>query len=120
VHVELTIDKTTNQIANEYCPKDNVVTQVFIQRNPPYNPGNHGGVVPSDYQYTAPTKVCEVHNQQTAIEDALEDEDEEDDDNDKKDDDDKGKKDDDDNIDDNKDKNPPALPPDDEDDDEED
>lgn len=80
VHVELTIDKTTNQIANEYCPKDNVVTQVFIQRNPPYNPGNHGGVVPSDYQYTAPTKVCEVHNQQTAIEDALEDEDEEDDD----------------------------------------
>ena len=37
-HVELNIDTTTNKIANEYCPKENVATRVFVKRNPPYNP----------------------------------------------------------------------------------
>lgn len=77
-HVELRIDTTTGKIANEYCPEENVETRVFIKRNPPYNPSEHNGVVPIDYQYTAPTGICDVHNQQNAIEDFLdEDEDEE-------------------------------------------
>ena len=62
-HVELKIDTTTGKIANEYCPEENVVTKVFIKRDPPYNPSEHNGIMPVDYQYTAPTEVCDVHNQ---------------------------------------------------------
>ncbi|WP_077367893.1 penicillin-binding protein 1A [Anaerosalibacter sp. Marseille-P3206] len=71
VHIELTIDKETNKIANEYCPEDSVESRVFIKRNPPYNPENHGGIVPKDYIYTAPTKTCDVHNQENTINDWL-------------------------------------------------
>lgn len=77
IHVQLTIDKETNMIANEYCPEENIVTKIFIQRNPPYNPGDYGGIVPSDYEYTAPTKICDIHNETTTLEE--EEEEEEDD-----------------------------------------
>jgi len=73
VHVELDIDTTTNKIANEYCPKENVEKRVFIKRNPPYDPGANNGIVPSDYQYTAPTEVCDVHTESKSIIDWLED-----------------------------------------------
>lgn len=72
VHVELEIDITTNKIANEYCPDGSVERRVFIKRNPPYNPQKHNGIVPSDYQYTAPTEVCDKHNQDSWIPDWLE------------------------------------------------
>jgi penicillin-binding protein 1A len=72
-HVELNIDTTTNKIANEYCPKENVATRVFVKRNPPYNPAEHGGIVPSDYQYTAPSEVCDVHNQENTVDEWLDD-----------------------------------------------
>ncbi|HHV45444.1 MAG TPA: PBP1A family penicillin-binding protein [Tissierellia bacterium] len=73
VHVELDIDTTTNKIANEYCPKENVEKRVFIKRNPPYDPEANNGIVPSDYQYTAPTEVCDVHTESKSIIDWLED-----------------------------------------------
>jgi penicillin-binding protein 1A len=72
-HVELKIDKTNNKIANEYCPEENVETRVFIKRNPPYNPADHGGIVPSDYQYTAPTEKCDIHNKGNTINNWLDD-----------------------------------------------
>ena len=72
-HVQLQIDTTTNKIANEYCPEENVETRVFIRRDPPYNPAEHGGVTPSDYQYTAPTTICDVHNQENTVDDWLDD-----------------------------------------------
>lgn len=72
-HVELDICTITNKIANEYCPKDSVAKRVFIKREPPYDPSKHGGVVPSDYQYTAPTEVCDGHNQDNWIDDWLND-----------------------------------------------
>lgn len=79
-HVELKIDTTTGKIANEYCPEENVVTKVFIKRDPPYNPSEHNGIMPVDYQYTAPTEVCDVHNQENAIDEFLEDEEEDEED----------------------------------------
>lgn len=76
LHVELSIDTETNMIANEFCPEENVETRVFIKRNPPYNPANYGGIVPADYEYEAPTEICNIHNEETALEDSLEDEEE--------------------------------------------
>lgn len=73
VHVQLDICTISNKIANEYCPQENVEPKVFIQRNPPYNPADHGGIVPADYQYTAPTEVCDVHDEASSIIDWLED-----------------------------------------------
>jgi penicillin-binding protein 1A len=73
MHVELQIDTANGKLANEYCPDDNVETRVFIQRTPPYNPADHNGIVPSDYQYQAPTEVCNEHNETTIITSPLED-----------------------------------------------
>ncbi|NLJ78915.1 MAG: PBP1A family penicillin-binding protein [Tissierellia bacterium] len=77
VHVELEIDEETMMIANEYCPEENVKTMVFIQRDPPYDPSKYGGVVPADYEYTAPTEICDIHNEETAREDEEEEEEDE-------------------------------------------
>lgn len=60
-HVELDIDTSTNKIATEYCPDDLVEKKVFIKRDPPYNPDENNGIVPLDYQYTAPTEECDIH-----------------------------------------------------------
>lgn len=73
VHVELEVDVTTNKLASEYCPEDVVENRVFIKRNPPYNPQEHNGIVPADYQYTAPSEVCEKHTQDSWISDWLRD-----------------------------------------------
>ncbi|WMM23442.1 PBP1A family penicillin-binding protein [Tissierella sp. MB52-C2] len=75
VHVELTIDSATGKIANPYCPEENLVTKVFIERTPPYSPAQHNGIVPSDYQYTAPTAICDEHDLNSAIETPEEDDD---------------------------------------------
>ncbi|MCF6466477.1 penicillin-binding protein 1A [Clostridium sp. Cult2] len=72
-HVELDIDTTTNKIANEYCPEDSVEKRVFIKREPPYNPEDHGGITPPDYQYTVPTEICDEHNQENWLSDWLND-----------------------------------------------
>ena len=73
MHVELTVDISTGKIANEYCPDDLVQTKVFIQRTPPYSPRDNNGIVPSDYQYNAPTEICDVHNENTVVPDPIED-----------------------------------------------
>lgn len=67
VHVELTIDKTNGKIANEFCPEDNLETKVFIQRPVPYNPEEHNGIVPADYEFSAPTEICDEHDETTVI-----------------------------------------------------
>ena len=69
----MSIDKTTNKIANKYCPPESVETRVFIRRDPPYNPADHGGIVPKDYGFTAPTEECDVHNQENSVNDWLDD-----------------------------------------------
>ncbi len=72
MHVALEVDTSSGLLANEYCPDDLVSTRIFIQRTPPYNPGDHNGIVPSDYQYNAPTTYCTEHNETTVIVDPLE------------------------------------------------
>ncbi|MBU5427059.1 PBP1A family penicillin-binding protein [Tissierella pigra] len=74
-HVELTIDSSTGKIANVYCPEENQVTKVFVERMPPYSPAQHNGIVPSDYQYTAPTEVCDEHDLNSVIESPPEEDD---------------------------------------------
>ncbi|WP_353097679.1 PBP1A family penicillin-binding protein [Tissierella praeacuta] len=67
VHVEVTIDSTNGKLANEYCPEENKVTKVLIDRTPPYFPSEHNGIVPTDFQYSVPTEVCTDHNQNTVV-----------------------------------------------------
>lgn len=73
MHVALKIDSTNGKIANEYCPDSVVETRVFIQRTPPYNPQEHNGIVPRDYQYNAPTAVCNEHNESNWVPDIIDD-----------------------------------------------
>ncbi len=61
VHIEGIIDSSTGKIANEYCPISSLQSRVFVQRTPPYIPSNNNGIVPSDYGYTSPSQVCNVH-----------------------------------------------------------
>jgi len=71
IHVQLQIDQTNGKLANEYCPDENVVSRIFIQRTPPYHPEDNNGITPSDYQYQAPTAVCTDHNESTVIPDPI-------------------------------------------------
>lgn len=73
MHVALEIDVNNGKIANEYCPDSLVETRVFIQRTPPYNPAENNGIVPRDYQYNAPTEVCDEHNESNWVPDILDD-----------------------------------------------
>ncbi len=67
VHVTATIDKTNGKLANEYCPEDVLESQVFIETSPPYNPSDHNGIMPSDYQFRLPVSVCDDHSESTVI-----------------------------------------------------
>lgn len=60
-HVQVAIDTSTKKLVNDYCPAEFREFKVFIKRNPPYNPEDHNNIVPSDYQYEAPTETCDVH-----------------------------------------------------------
>lgn len=73
MHVALEIDVNNGKIANEYCPDSSVETKVFIQRTPPYNPAENNGIVPSDWQYNAPTEICDEHNESTRVPDIIDD-----------------------------------------------
>lgn len=61
IHVEVAIDTSTGKLASEYCPAELVENKVFIKRDPPYNPSEHNGLAPNDYQYTVPTEECDEH-----------------------------------------------------------
>jgi len=63
MHVEAKIDVTNGKLANEFCPDESVATRVFIRRDPPYNPADNNGIVPSDYNYHLPTAVCDEHTE---------------------------------------------------------
>lgn len=75
VHVQVTVDSSNGKVVNEYCPLENMVEKVFIERTPPYFPEEHNGIVPTDFEFTAPTQICDEHNENTVIpEDPIEDE----------------------------------------------
>ncbi|WIV10727.1 transglycosylase domain-containing protein [Proteiniborus sp. MB09-C3] len=61
IHVEVAIDTSTGKLASENCPPELIENKVFIKRNPAYNPEEHNGLVPKDYQYTVPTEECDIH-----------------------------------------------------------
>jgi len=61
VHVEAAIDTSTGKLASTNCPPELIENKVFIKREPAYNPNEHNGITPSDYQYTLPTEECDIH-----------------------------------------------------------
>lgn len=69
VHVEVAIDTSTGKLATEYCPQELIENKVFIRRNPPYNPEEHNGILPLDFQYTVPTEECDVHTTSNEVQD---------------------------------------------------
>ncbi|WP_069649365.1 penicillin-binding protein 1A [Caloranaerobacter ferrireducens] len=71
VHVEALIDTSTNKLANKFCPPELVEKRVFIKRSVPYIPEENDGYIPMDYQYTLPTEVCDVHNEESSFKDWL-------------------------------------------------
>lgn len=58
VHISANVCAETGLLATEYCP---VGSRSVIKRTPPYDPAAHGGVYPSDYDYTMPSSYCNVH-----------------------------------------------------------
>lgn len=65
IHVEAEICTESGKLATEFCPAHTKEMRVFIKRNPPYNPAEHGGIIPSDYQYQVPTEYCDIHDENT-------------------------------------------------------
>ncbi|WP_352419886.1 PBP1A family penicillin-binding protein [Proteiniborus sp.] len=63
VHVEVAIDTSTGKLSSDYCPPELIENKVFIKREPAYNPEEHNGIVPADYQYTVPSEECDIHTQ---------------------------------------------------------
>ncbi|MEN6315627.1 MAG: transglycosylase domain-containing protein [Clostridiaceae bacterium] len=68
VHVEAKVCTASqdtskrNLLAGEYCPAETVVSQVFIQRNPPYVPVMPDEKQPKDIIYELPAgEYCTVH-----------------------------------------------------------
>ncbi|MCC5911618.1 MAG: PBP1A family penicillin-binding protein [Clostridiaceae bacterium] len=56
VHVKADIHAPTGKLATEHTPPWEIESRIFIKRPVPYNPADHGGIVPRDYQYELPTK----------------------------------------------------------------
>jgi penicillin-binding protein 1A len=52
IHVEVPIDTTTNKLATLMTPMEFIEKKVVIKREPPYNPDDHNGFMPRDYQYS--------------------------------------------------------------------
>lgn len=68
-HVSVAIDSASGLVATENCPDSNIVNRVFVKRSPAYNPADHGGITPTDYSWTAPTRRCNLHDSSTPQED---------------------------------------------------
>lgn len=69
MHVTVTVCAESGHLANEYCP--NPVTRTLIERDPPYKPSDHGGVVPRDWEYNAPTSRCSIHDESSFLDDLI-------------------------------------------------
>jgi penicillin-binding protein 1A len=71
LHVQANVDKTSqfnlfgfkvNLLAGPYCPPQDVISKVFIQRPVPYVPVKPGESPPKDIQYELPAgEYCNVH-----------------------------------------------------------
>ncbi len=66
-HTTVNICTVSNKIAGEFCPDEDIVTKSNVKRTEPYNPAEHGGVTPEDYQSTAPSALCDVHNEKSFL-----------------------------------------------------
>ena len=60
VHVLADIHTPTGKLATDLTPFWQVESKVFVKRPIPYNPEEHGGIVPLDYIYELPTQYYDV------------------------------------------------------------
>ncbi|SKC91513.1 penicillin-binding protein 1A [Maledivibacter halophilus] len=60
VHVKAVVCSESGKLATSYCPDESIGSQIFIRRPVPYNPEEHGGIVPRDYG-EPPTEYCDIH-----------------------------------------------------------
>lgn len=61
IHVEAVVCEESGKLATEYCPDTSIGKQIFIRRPVPYDPEEHGGIVPRDYDLEVPTEYCDIH-----------------------------------------------------------
>lgn len=61
VHVEVEVCTESGKLPTEYCPTTLIEKRVFISRPIPYNPEEHDGFIPIDYQYEVPKDYCDIH-----------------------------------------------------------
>lgn len=73
VHVEVEVCTESNKLPTGYCPTNLIEKKVFISRPVPYNPEDHNGFVPDDYQYEAPTEYCDIHTGESSQPKPMED-----------------------------------------------
>lgn len=61
-HQKALICTKSNRLAGEYCPKEDVEYKIIYDRSD-YNPKEHGGIYPDDYEYM-PKLYCNIHDEQ--------------------------------------------------------
>lgn len=58
IHVIKDVCIESNKLASEFCPPSSVQSKVFTQRLEPLDPTKQ---LPADFQYEAPTELCDIH-----------------------------------------------------------
>lgn len=59
-YVTVKIDKRNGKLAHEGTPLEFVEEKTFFKRPIPYNPAEHGGLIPQDFGEAPPTEVSEI------------------------------------------------------------
>src|SRR5699024_5240186 len=62
-HISRLICSATNQLATQYCPKNNLVYRAYFIRSGEYNKEEHNGVYPEDMT-RIPRSYCSIHTEE--------------------------------------------------------
>lgn len=65
VHVQADIHEPTGKLANEQTPPHEIETRIFTQREIPYYPEEHNGIVPRDWAYELPKEEYDSYADNT-------------------------------------------------------
>ncbi|RQD70644.1 MAG: penicillin-binding protein [Tindallia sp. MSAO_Bac2] len=65
VHVEADIHAPSGKLANEQTPPHEIETRIFTQREVPYYPEEHNGIVPGDWEYELPREEYDPYEDST-------------------------------------------------------
>ncbi len=65
VHVEADVHAPSGKLANEQTPPHEIETRIFTQREVPYYPEEHNGIVPGDWEYELPRAEYDPYEDST-------------------------------------------------------